>query len=114
MSPRWGSTPRLTDWLSVSRNVTLILIRDISVQFRSRWGFSWGITCGALTSGQRKRKNLIAKIRIRKRLVKTRQRSCKLWIRLMYVWQWIVTCVNQRERCDLYVSVIKIACVTKC
>jgi hypothetical protein len=24
MSPRWGSTPRLTDWLTVSRNVTLI------------------------------------------------------------------------------------------
>jgi hypothetical protein len=23
MSPRWGSTPRLTDWLTVSRNVTL-------------------------------------------------------------------------------------------
>jgi hypothetical protein len=22
MSPRWGSTPRLTDWLAVSRNVT--------------------------------------------------------------------------------------------
>jgi hypothetical protein len=22
MSPRWGSTPRLTDWLIVSRNVT--------------------------------------------------------------------------------------------
>jgi hypothetical protein len=22
-SPRWGSTPRLTDWLTVSRNVTL-------------------------------------------------------------------------------------------
>jgi hypothetical protein len=22
MSPRWGSTPRLTDWLTVSRNVT--------------------------------------------------------------------------------------------
>jgi hypothetical protein len=25
MSPRWGSTPRLTDWLSVSRNVTFTL-----------------------------------------------------------------------------------------
>jgi hypothetical protein len=25
MSPRWGSTPRLTDWLTVSRNVTLTL-----------------------------------------------------------------------------------------
>jgi hypothetical protein len=23
MSPRWGSTPRLTDWLTVSRNVSL-------------------------------------------------------------------------------------------
>jgi hypothetical protein len=23
ISPRWGSTPRLTDWLTVSRNVTL-------------------------------------------------------------------------------------------
>jgi hypothetical protein len=23
MSPRWGSAPRLTDWLTVSRNVTL-------------------------------------------------------------------------------------------
>jgi hypothetical protein len=22
MGPRWGSTPRLTDWLTVSRNVT--------------------------------------------------------------------------------------------
>jgi hypothetical protein len=26
MSPRWGSTPRLTDWLTVSRNVTLTLV----------------------------------------------------------------------------------------
>jgi hypothetical protein len=25
MSPRWGSTPRFTDWLTVSRNVTLTL-----------------------------------------------------------------------------------------
>jgi ABC-type nitrate/sulfonate/bicarbonate transport system ATPase subunit len=25
MSSRWGSTPRLTDWLTVSRNVTLTL-----------------------------------------------------------------------------------------
>jgi hypothetical protein len=25
MSPRWGSTPRLTDLLTVSRNVTLTL-----------------------------------------------------------------------------------------
>jgi hypothetical protein len=25
MSPRWSSTPRLTDWLTVSRNVTLTL-----------------------------------------------------------------------------------------
>jgi hypothetical protein len=25
MSPRWGSTPRLTDWLTVGRNVTLTL-----------------------------------------------------------------------------------------
>jgi hypothetical protein len=25
MSPRWDSTPRLTDWLTVSRNLTLIL-----------------------------------------------------------------------------------------
>jgi hypothetical protein len=28
MSPRWGSTPRLTDWLTVSRNMTLILTRN--------------------------------------------------------------------------------------
>jgi hypothetical protein len=34
MSPRWGSTPRLTDWLTVSRNVTLTLS---SVQFHMRW-----------------------------------------------------------------------------
>jgi hypothetical protein len=26
MGPRWDSTPRLTDWLTVSRNVTLTLI----------------------------------------------------------------------------------------
>jgi hypothetical protein len=26
MSPRWGSTPRLTDGLTISRNVTLTLI----------------------------------------------------------------------------------------
>jgi ABC-type nitrate/sulfonate/bicarbonate transport system ATPase subunit len=25
ISPKWGSTPRLTDWLTVSRNVTLTL-----------------------------------------------------------------------------------------
>jgi hypothetical protein len=25
MKPRWGSTPRLTDWLTVSQNVTLTL-----------------------------------------------------------------------------------------
>jgi hypothetical protein len=28
MSPRWGSTPRRTDWLTVGRNVTLILTID--------------------------------------------------------------------------------------
>jgi hypothetical protein len=30
MSPRWGSTPRLTDWLTVSRNVTLTLALAVS------------------------------------------------------------------------------------
>jgi hypothetical protein len=30
MSPRWGSIPRLTDWLTVSRNVTLTLTWNIS------------------------------------------------------------------------------------
>jgi hypothetical protein len=31
MSPRWGSTPRLTDWLPVSRNMTLTLNWESSV-----------------------------------------------------------------------------------
>jgi hypothetical protein len=29
MSPRWGSTPRQTDWLTVSRNVTLTLCHKV-------------------------------------------------------------------------------------
>jgi hypothetical protein len=29
MGPRWGLTPRLTDWLTVSRNVTLTLKIDL-------------------------------------------------------------------------------------
>jgi hypothetical protein len=51
MSPRWGSTPRLTDWLTVSRNVTLTLNRDriewVSWDGSRRWlrrddnEFSW-------------------------------------------------------------------------
>jgi hypothetical protein len=41
MSPRWGSTPRLTDWPTVSRNVTLTLTW-ILVQFRTRYT-SWVI-----------------------------------------------------------------------
>jgi hypothetical protein len=32
MSTRWGSTPRLTDWLTLSRKVTLTLTLDSSVQ----------------------------------------------------------------------------------
>jgi hypothetical protein len=34
MGPRWGSTPRLTDWLTVSRNVpfTLTEIREIEIK----------------------------------------------------------------------------------
>jgi hypothetical protein len=32
MSPRWGSTPRLTDWLTVSRNVTLTVNLTLDVQ----------------------------------------------------------------------------------
>jgi hypothetical protein len=30
MSPRWGSTPRLTDRLTVSRNVTLTLTLNLN------------------------------------------------------------------------------------
>jgi hypothetical protein len=33
MSPRWGSIPRITDWLTVSHNVTLTLTSE-SVEFR--------------------------------------------------------------------------------
>jgi hypothetical protein len=36
MSPRWGSTPRLTDWLTVSRNVTLTLTLTIMMTHRLR------------------------------------------------------------------------------
>jgi hypothetical protein len=32
MSPKWGSTPRLTDLLTVSRNVTLTLSLVSSVR----------------------------------------------------------------------------------
>jgi hypothetical protein len=36
MSPRWGSTPRLTDFLTVSRNVTLTFDLEFSrVEARS-------------------------------------------------------------------------------
>jgi hypothetical protein len=35
MSPRWGSTPRLTDWLTVSRNVTLTwLVRNEECRYK--------------------------------------------------------------------------------
>jgi hypothetical protein len=37
-------------------NATLVIFQI--VQFRSRWGFSWGFTCEVLTSRQRKRNNL--------------------------------------------------------
>jgi hypothetical protein len=37
MSPRWGSTPRLTDWLTVSRNVTLTLTLTLThVQYTNQ------------------------------------------------------------------------------
>jgi hypothetical protein len=36
MSPRWGSTPRLTDWLTVSRSVTLTVTLTQTV---SCWQF---------------------------------------------------------------------------
>jgi hypothetical protein len=42
MSPRWGSTPRLTDWLTISRKVTLTLTwlwRD--EREPSAWGHDW-------------------------------------------------------------------------
>jgi hypothetical protein len=32
MSRRWGSTPRLTDWLTVSRNVSLGTDRSFRVE----------------------------------------------------------------------------------
>jgi hypothetical protein len=32
MSPRWGSTPRQTDWLTVSRNVTPDFDSDSNLQ----------------------------------------------------------------------------------
>jgi hypothetical protein len=46
MNPRWGSTPRLTDWLTVSRNVTLTLL---IILYRNLWReelstLSWIIT----------------------------------------------------------------------
>jgi hypothetical protein len=34
MSPRWGSAPRLTDWLTVSRNVTLTLTLVVSQRLK--------------------------------------------------------------------------------
>jgi hypothetical protein len=38
MSPKWGSTPRFTEWLIVSRNVTLILIlKRVSRQSAGGW-----------------------------------------------------------------------------
>jgi hypothetical protein len=36
MRPRWGSTPRLTDWLTVSRNVTLTLSRRRRRKWKSQ------------------------------------------------------------------------------
>jgi hypothetical protein len=35
MSPRWGSTPRQTDWLTVSRNGTFTLTLTLGSQLRS-------------------------------------------------------------------------------
>jgi hypothetical protein len=62
MSPRWGSTPRLTDWLTVSRNVTLTLTcmsqsssrRQLAMIMRlaakeSNWGTE---ASGMLSAGQ--------------------------------------------------------------
>jgi hypothetical protein len=37
MRPRWGSTPRQTDWLTVSRNLTLLCSATKSVLCGSLW-----------------------------------------------------------------------------
>jgi hypothetical protein len=44
------STPRLTGWQIVSRNVTLTWVQGVQE--------SWGFSCEVLASGQLKRKNL--------------------------------------------------------
>jgi hypothetical protein len=50
MSPRWGLTPRLTDWKTVSSNVTLILTLcksytcetyEATKRVPSAWGYKW-------------------------------------------------------------------------
>jgi hypothetical protein len=40
MSPRWGSTPRQTDWLTVSRNMTLTLTEPVTV---AEWSKAWTV-----------------------------------------------------------------------
>jgi hypothetical protein len=56
MSPRWGSTPRLTDWLTVSRNMTLTLTIKLNWNIHeSVVGYSskhWSIQGGSEICGQ--------------------------------------------------------------
>jgi hypothetical protein len=55
MRPRWGSTPRLTDWLTVSRNVTLTLTHIIlhsSINTEAA-GFSFKLEAFYLSNGYR-------------------------------------------------------------
>jgi hypothetical protein len=55
MSPRWGSTSRLTDWPTVSRNVTLTL--TLTFAYLPRLLFlSRNILCGSVLIDDRARK----------------------------------------------------------
>jgi hypothetical protein len=54
MSPRWGSIPRLTDWLTVSCNVTLTLTLTRILQSRVE---AWSNTSTVVSRGMRRKGN---------------------------------------------------------
>jgi hypothetical protein len=58
MSPRGGSTPRQTDWLTVSCNVTLTLTLTLTIQLVECMQFSWAV------QGRLRRDGAVVELRV--------------------------------------------------
>jgi hypothetical protein len=106
INPRWGSTPRLTDWLTVSRRVTLTLTLTLtfeSVEFRnaSLPGYELG-------NGEIELRNWGVRFIERNSV----QPAVGLWREgfMCAVVQWYLECVIQW---DCYSSCVKIRCTER-